>query len=152
MARSARARSLAARKGWITRRARAEQSQRIHGQIAREKSEARLTPAQKAARTRHANQLERELRAARRSAAAKRGWQTRREAQRSPAKSDRGRSRGRGPTGGDDGGMGGSDSGQGAGLGPIYALDQLDAYDYDPDDPRDFDDFDVETSPDYGED
>lgn len=150
MKRSKRARSLAARKGWVTRRARLEHRQREHGRIAREKSEARLTPQQKAARTRAANRLEAEIRAARRSAAAHRGWATRRANQHAPTKRAATNRRRAGKPADHGGPMVGSDGAGGHVGGPvgqIYSLDQLDDY-------PDWDDgieYDVETSPDYGD-
>jgi hypothetical protein len=54
------ARAWAARKGWETRRNRAEYAARLHGQKAREKTERALTPAQRGARTREANRIKRE--------------------------------------------------------------------------------------------
>ena len=54
------ARAWAARKGWETRRNKAEYAARLHGQKAREKTERALTPAQKAKRTRDANRIARE--------------------------------------------------------------------------------------------
>lgn len=57
-ARSFAIRSAAAVKGWVTRRRNEEDSARKHGKVARERTEARLTPAQKAKRTRDANRIE----------------------------------------------------------------------------------------------
>ena len=140
-----------------TRTDRARQREHVareHGRIAREKTESRLTPQQKRARTIHARKLENEIRAARRSAAAKRGWDTRRGnapttrtdharplhgTKRTRAKSDRA------------GGTGGGGSGSaGASMGAIYSLSQIDAWDYDYGDPDDYIEYDVDTSPDYG--
>ena len=144
------------RKGWITRRAReaaatkaTEQRQREHGRIAREKTESRLTPQQKRARTIHARKIEREVRAARVSAARKRGWITRRAnaagkskpvsgTKRRPSSARRARDTG-----------GGSGGGVGAQGGAIYSLSQIDAWDYDYGDPDDYIEYDVDTSPDY---
>ncbi len=56
------ARSWAARQGWATRRNNADHAARVHGQRAREATEKRLTPSQKAKRTRDANRIARETR------------------------------------------------------------------------------------------
>lgn len=144
--------SLGRRNGWITRRAiasgkdparvfaalrgrqererKAEHAARVHGQKAREKSERKLTPAQKAKRTRDANRIE--------------GMKIRLP------------KRGRGRRDDDDGGGfvgggGGGFGGSGGGGGGEYdgGLDDvLDDYGYDD---GYYDDYDVETSPDYEE-
>jgi hypothetical protein len=51
------ARAWAAKKGWDTRRRTAEHKAREHGKQAREATERRLTPAQRAARTRDARRI-----------------------------------------------------------------------------------------------
>jgi hypothetical protein len=118
------ARQISARKGAATRERNRIHAQLVHGQQARERTEKRLTPAQKGARTREANRLEREIRTARRSEAAKRGWITRRENMREPPSPAPARDN------------------------RIFSLDDLD--DFDPDD-QDFEEYDIETSPDYEE-
>lgn len=140
MARSARARRASALRGWDTRRARAEDHARKHGQQAREKSEARLTPAQKGARTRAANRLEREIRSARRADAARRGWNTRR----ANVARDTTRPRGSRRSVVSDGPDRGSDSRSHV----LRSLDQLER-DYGYPEDYDYETFDVETSPDY---
>lgn len=59
------------------RRAKVAESFR-HGQAARERTERRLTPAQRAARTRDANRIEREVLARKLSERSRKGWVTRR--------------------------------------------------------------------------
>jgi hypothetical protein len=130
------ARSRAAHKGWQTRRAQAERQSFTHGQRARERSESRLTPQQKAARIRAGNRLAAELAHQRRSAASVRGWVTRRARAEGRTEAPRSRQERAEPA-----------SVERIGGTAIQSLDDLEDY---PDD--DFgEDFDLETSPDYEE-
>ena len=124
-------------KGWITRRLREEQEQRTHGQKAREKSESRLTPAQKRQRTIDANRIERELRLARRREA------DRKRRARAKPSSDGPRRRDTGSTVSVRADRSGRRTG-----GVLRSLDQLDRDYGDPED-YDYEESEIETSPDY---
>lgn len=113
------ARVFAALKGWDTRRRAQEHAARIHGQKAREATERRLTPAQKAARTRDAARIAQGPTPAARAPRPRQGRQERQE----PAEP-------REP------------------IGRRGGRESLDDY-YDSYDETDFEEFDVETSPDY---
>jgi len=139
MARSRRSYRAAAIKGWITRRLRELTEKRHRGEKARIKSESRRTPAQKAQRTRDAKRIERELRLARRrrtdaqrrarQRTANRGrLQTISQRQAQPDRVDR------------DLGVSGSTV--------LRSLQQLEDDYGDPED-YDYEEIDVETSPDY---
>ncbi len=132
-------RQVAARKGVATRERNRVQVQVIHGQRARERTEKRLTPAQKAARTRAANKLEKEIARERKNARARDRYRARKVGQ---PRSERG-----GGGGGEDYDSGGSGGGGGGGGSVIHSLDELDDFSFD--DPGDY--YEIETSPDYEE-
>ena len=142
MARSRRSYRVAAIKGWITRRLRELTEKRHRGEKARIKSESRRTPAQKAQRTRDAKRIERELRLARR----RRTDAQRRARQRADARGAVRGSRAR-PTvasAGDSASVHPSAEG----VTVLRSLAQLEEDYGDPED-YDYEEIDVETSPDY---